>query len=154
MDFPAGRLRAALAAGGIPITDNAIAALASGLRKAGHQYRIDRLVKTISPRRMFKELTEMAEAANKMGSILDKDLAGTREIEMTLDFFCTTGPGLGAQYFAIADFGHRLHHLQDTLQQVCIMLKSDLERRKQDMARHHQEPETGLFWFCTGFMGP
>jgi hypothetical protein len=132
-----GRLRAALVAGKIPVSDDTIAVLAMGLRQIRDRYRLHRIAEAkASVGEVRKRLSALRGAADEMALILNADLGGLREIETLLGAFGFDG---------MANFAERLHCLQNATEQAWTMTRVEAEHRKTDMHRRSREPETWVF---------
>ena len=85
MDLIYGRLRAALAAGKISVTEERLAALRAGLSTIGHGYRIEKAIRDAkTDTELKKELTRLFAACRTLVDVLDADLNGSCQIEATL----------------------------------------------------------------------
>jgi hypothetical protein len=81
-----GRLRAALTAGKIPVTDKALAILSIGLGAIGQGYHIEKVISGTAKTDtvLKKDLSRLYAACRTVIDILDADLSGLCQIEVML----------------------------------------------------------------------
>ena len=93
MELTLGRLKAALIAGKIPVTDEALAILRAGLDTITHGYHLNRVLKGIKTEtELKKDLARLYLACRTFVDVLDTDLnKGLGQIEAMLS---ATWPGI------------------------------------------------------------
>ena len=108
-----GRLRAALIAGKIPVTDETLATLRVGLSTIGHGYHIEkwirRRVKTGSQLR--NDLSRLHTACRTVVDVLDADMRGSCQIEVILSDFWS---------------GNQIPQVVQQLRRLCARLETAL----------------------------
>jgi len=91
MELTHGRLKAALIAGKIPVTDQALAVLQAGLVTIAHGYHLNKVLRAVkTPTELRKELARLYQACRTFLDVLDADLKGLGQIEALLS---DTWPG-------------------------------------------------------------
>ena len=91
MQLTHGRLKAALIAGKIPVTDQALAVLQAGLVTIAHGYHLNKVLRAVkTPTELRKELARLYQACRTFLDVLDADLKGLGQIEALLS---DTWPG-------------------------------------------------------------
>jgi hypothetical protein len=133
MELIAGRLRAALVAGKIPITDEAVAMLRGGLTTIGHGYHIERAIGEMSTDTELKsDLSRLNAACRTVVDILETDLGGLGQIEAML-----TDTWRGSQVPQIVE---ELRSLRSRVEiALALVTQNGLVKTRQ------QNPETWLF---------
>jgi hypothetical protein len=133
MELIAGRLRAALVAGKIPITDEAVAMLRGGLTTIGHGYHIERAIGEMSTDTELKsDLSRLNAACRTVVDILATDLGGLGQIEAML-----TDTWRGSQVPQIVE---ELRSLRSRVEiALALVTQNGLVKTRQ------QNPETWLF---------
>ena len=85
MELTHGRLKAALIAGKIPVTDQALAVLQAGLVTIAHGYHLNKVLRAVkTPTELRKELARLYQACRTFLDVLDADLKGLGQIEALL----------------------------------------------------------------------
>jgi len=91
MELTYGRLNAALIAGKIPVTDQALTILQVGLATIARGYHLNKVLKAVkTPTELRKELLRLCQACRTFLDVLDPDLNGLGQIEALLS---DTWPG-------------------------------------------------------------
>ena len=91
MELTHGRLKAALIAGKIPVTDQALAVLQAGLVTIARGYHLNKVLRAVkTPTELRKELARLYQACRTFLDVLDADLKGLGQIEALLS---DTWPG-------------------------------------------------------------
>jgi hypothetical protein len=91
MELTHGRLKAALIAGTIPVTDQALAILQVGLATIARGYHLNKVLGAVkTPIKLRKELSRLYRACRTLLDVLDADLNGLGQIEALLS---DTWPG-------------------------------------------------------------
>jgi len=91
MELTQGRLKAALIAGKIPVTDQALAILQAGLATIARGYHLNKVLTAVkTPTELRKELSRLCQACRTFLDVLDADLNRLRQIEA---FLSDTWPG-------------------------------------------------------------
>jgi hypothetical protein len=129
-----GRLRAALIAGKINVTDGALETLSTELATIGHGYRIERLIaeKAKTDTELEKDLARLHTACRTVIEVFDGDMSGAFQIEAML-----SDPRHGSQ----------VPRLVEELRSLSLRVDIALTMVKQDGAikRRGQNPETWFF---------
>ena len=134
MELPHGRLRAALVAGKIPVTDQALMVLSAGLRQIGHGYYIAKFisskVKTDTNRK--QDLARLYPACRTFVDILDADMSAAYQIEAIL-----SDPWHGSE---VPQLVEEVRSLSSRIETAIAMAAQDksLKQRKEN-------PETWFF---------
>jgi hypothetical protein len=127
-------LRAALAAGKIPITDEAVAMLRGGLTTIGHGYHIERVIGEMSKTdtELKSDLSRLNAACHTVVDILKTDLGGLGQIEAML-----TDTWHGSQ----------VPQIVEELGSLCSQVEIALAMVTQDglVKKRQQNPETWFF---------
>lgn len=85
MQLPHGRLKAALIAGKIPVTDQALAVLQAGLVTIARGYRLNKVLRAVkTPTELRKELSRLYQACRTFLDVLDADLKGLGQFQALL----------------------------------------------------------------------
>jgi len=85
MELTHGRLKAALIAGKIPVTNRALALLRAGLATIARGYHLNKVLKAAkTPTQLRKQLSRLSEACRTFLDVLDVDLNGLGQIEALL----------------------------------------------------------------------
>lgn len=85
MQLPHGRLKAALIAGKIPVTDQALAVLQAGLVTIARGYRLNKVLRAVkTPNELRKELSRLYQACRTFLDVLDADLKGLGQFQALL----------------------------------------------------------------------
>lgn len=85
MEVTHGRLKAALIAGKIPVTDQALAILQAGLATIARGYHLNKVLRAVkTPTEHRKELSRLCQACRTFLDVLDADLNGLGQIETLL----------------------------------------------------------------------
>ena len=109
MELTHGRLKAALIAGKIPVTDQALAVLQAGLVTIAHGYHLNKVLRAVkTPTELRKELARLYQACRTFLDVLDADLKGLGQIEALLS---DTWPG-GQLARVVGDAWHASRLLQ------------------------------------------
>ena len=134
MELTLGRLKAALIAGKIPVTDEALAILRAGLDTITHGYHLNRVLRGIKTEsELKKDLTRLYLACRTFVDVLDTDLnKGLGQIEAMLS---ATWPGI-----QVARLVEELRLLSPRLEMAIIMAGQDLAKKPR-----RQNPVTWLF---------
>jgi len=91
MELTYGRLKAALIAGKIPVTDQALTILQVGLATIARGYHLNKVLKAVkTPTELRKELLRLCQACRTFLDVLDPDLNGLGQMEALLS---DTWPG-------------------------------------------------------------
>ena len=91
MELTYGRLNAALIAGKIPVTDQALTILQVGLATIARGYHLNKALRAVkTPTELRKELSRLYQACRTFLDVLDADLNGLGQIEAILS---DTWPG-------------------------------------------------------------
>jgi hypothetical protein len=87
MKLTHGRLKAALIAGKIPVTDQALAILRAGLATIGRGYHLNKVLRAVkTPTELRKELSRLCQACRTFVDVMDADLNGHGQIEALLSY--------------------------------------------------------------------
>ena len=133
MKLTLGRLKAALIAGKIPVTDEALAILRAGLDTITHGYHLNRVLREIKTEtELKKDLSRLYLACRTFVDVLDTDLNGLGQIETMLS---ATWPGI-----RVARLVEELRLLSPRLEMAIIMAGQDLAKKPR-----RQNPVTWLF---------
>lgn len=129
-----GRLRAALIAGKIKLSDEAFSTLIAGLNGIAFGYRAERVVNSEvkTDTELKKELSRLHRASRTILGILDADTTGLGQIEVLLSD-AWDGSGL-------REFVEELRSVSSRLELVLTMLDQNTAIRKR-----RQDPETWFF---------
>jgi hypothetical protein len=85
MQLTHGRLKAALIAGKIPVTDQALAVLQAGLVTIARGYHLNKVLRAVkTPTELRKELSRLYQACRTFLDVLDADLKGLGQFEALL----------------------------------------------------------------------
>ena len=85
MQLTHGRLKAALIAGKIPVTDQALAVLQAGLVTIARGYHLNKVLRAVkTPTELRKELSRLYQACRTFLDVLDADLKGLGQIQALL----------------------------------------------------------------------
>ena len=85
MELTQGRLKAALIAGKIPVTDEAFAILRAGLGTIAHGYHINKVIRLVKTgTELKKDLSRLYLACRTFIDVFDADLSGLGQIEAIL----------------------------------------------------------------------
>jgi hypothetical protein len=91
MELTRGRLTAALIAGKIPVTDQALKFLQAGLVTIARGYHLNKVLRAVkTPTELRKELSRLYQACRTFLDVFDADLNGLGQIEALLS---DTWPG-------------------------------------------------------------
>ena len=132
MELTLGRLKAALIAGKIPVTDEALAILRAGLVTITHGYHLNKVLKGFKTEtELKKDLSRLYSACRTFVDVLDTDLNGMGQIEALL-----SDTWSGSQ---IARLVEELRVLSPRLAMAIIMTEQD-----QAIKPRRQNPVT---WF-------
>ena len=132
MQLPHGRLKAALIAGKIPVTDQALAVLKAGLVTIARGYRLNKVLRAVkTPTELRKELSRLYQACRTFLDVLDADLKGLGQIQALLS---DTWPG-GQLARVVGD----LHAIYPRLEMAMLMVEQE-----QPKITRRQNPAT---WF-------
>jgi hypothetical protein len=133
MELTHGRLRAALTAGKIPVTDEALVILRAGLVTITHGYHLNKVLRGIKTEiELKKDLSRLYSACRTFVEVLDTDLSGLGQIESILS---ATWPGT-----QVARLVEELRLLSPRLEMAIIMAGQD-----QAIKPRRQNPVTWLF---------
>jgi hypothetical protein len=129
-----GRLKAALIAGKIRVTDEALATLSAGLATIGHGYRIEKFISgdAKTDTELKKDLTRLDTACRTIVEVFDADMSGSCQIEAMLSH-----PWHGSQVPRIVE---ELRSLSSRIEIALAMAKQDGAIKKRQ-----QNPETWFF---------
>jgi hypothetical protein len=134
MEPARGRLKAALIAGKIRVTDEALATLNVGLARIGHGYCIEKYIseKAKTDTELKKDLTRLDTACRTIVEVFDADMSGSCQIEAIL-----SEPWHGS----------RVPRLVEELRSLSPRIEIALAMAKQDGAikKRQQNPETWFF---------
>jgi hypothetical protein len=129
-----GRLKAALIAGKIRVTDEALATLSAGLATIGHGYWIEKCIseKAKTDTELKKDFTRLDTACRTIVEVFDADMSGSCQIEAIL-----SDPWHGS----------RVPRLVEELRSLSSRIEIALAMAKQDGAikKRQQNPETWFF---------
>lgn len=129
-----GRLKAALIAGKIRVTDEALATLSAGLATIGHGYWIEKYIseKAKTDTELKKGFTRLDTACRTIVEVFDADMSGSCQIEAIL-----SDPWHGS----------RVPQLVEQLRSLSSRIEIALAMAKQDGAikKRQQNPETWFF---------
>src|SRR5262245_2561442 len=116
-----GRLKAALIAGTIGVTDEALESLSTELATIGHGYWIERLIsqKAKTDTELGKDLARLHSACRTVIEVLDADMSAACQIEATL-----SDPWHGSQ----------VPRLVEELRSLSLRVEIALTMAKQDRA--------------------
>jgi hypothetical protein len=85
MQLTHGRLKAALIAGKIPVTDQALAVLQAGLVTIARGYHLNKVLRAVkTPTELRKELSRLYQACRTFLDVLDADLKGLGQFQALL----------------------------------------------------------------------
>lgn len=85
MQLTHGRLKAALIAGKIPVTDQALAVLQAGLVTIARGYHLNKVLRAVkTPSELRKELSRLYQACRTFLDVLDADLKGLGQFQALL----------------------------------------------------------------------
>jgi len=134
-----GRLRAALIAGKIRVTDQVLANLDAELARIKRGYHIEKLIseKVKTDSELEKDLSRLRAACRTIVEILDSDMSGAGQIEVML-----SDPGSGSQAPRLVE---ELRWLSARLELMLTMARQDGAIKKRQ-----QNPET---WFLVEVYG-
>jgi hypothetical protein len=133
MELTHGRLKAALIAGKIPVTDEALAFLQAGLVTIARGYRLMKVLRAVkTPTALRKDLSRLYQACRTFLDVLDADLNGLGQIEALLS---DTWPG-GQLARAVGD----LRAVYPRLEMAMLMVEQE-----QTKTPRRQNPETWFF---------
>jgi hypothetical protein len=125
-----GRLRAALIAGNIPVTDKALSILIAGLAPIGQGYHIEKVISGTAKTdtELRKDLSRLHTACLTIVDILDADMSGLRQIEVML-----SDPWRGSQIPRLVE---ELRSLSSRIDMALAMAKQNgaIKKRQQDPA--------------------
>ena len=134
MGSASGRLRAALIAGKIGVTDEALVALSAELTRIKLGYRIEKCISTEArtDTELKKDLSRLHTACRTVVEVFDADMSGACQIEAMM-----SDPWRGSQ----------MPRLVEELRSLSSRIESALAMAKQDGAikKRQQNPETWLF---------
>jgi hypothetical protein len=134
MELIVGRLRAALVAGKIPITDEAVAMLRGGLTTIRHGYHIERAIgeRSKTDTELKSDLSRLNAACRTVVDILATDLGGLGQIEAML-----TDTWRGSQ----------VPQIVEELRSLCSRVEIALALVTQNglVKKRRQYPETWFF---------
>jgi hypothetical protein len=134
MEPARGRFKAALIAGKIRVTDEALATLSAGLATIGHGYRIEKCISgdAKSDTELKKDLTRLATACRTIVEVFDADMSGSCQIEAMLPHTW---------------HGSQVPRLVEELRSLSSQIEIALAMAKQDGAikKRSQNPETWFF---------
>ena len=132
MQLTHGRLKAALIAGKIPVTDQALAVLQAGLVTIARGYHLNKVLRAVkTPTELRKELSRLYQACRTFLDVLDADLKGLGQIQALLS---DTWPG-GQLARVVGD----LHAVYPRLEVAMLMVEQE-----QAKITRRQNPAT---WF-------
>ncbi len=133
MELTHGRLRAALIAGKIPVTDEALTILRAGLVTITHGYHLNKVLRGIKTEsELKKDLSRLYVACRTFVDVLDTDLSEFGRIEAILS---ATWPGT-----QVARLVEELRLLSPRLEMAIIMAGQD-----QAIRPRRQNPVTWFF---------
>jgi hypothetical protein len=134
MALTQGRLRAALIAGKIPVTDETLSMLSAALSTIGHGYRIAKFISRNdkSDTELKKDLSRLYAASRAVVDVLDADMGGSHQIEAILSY-----PWRGSQVPQL------LEELRSMSSQVEIALM--MAAQNGAIKKRQQNPETWFF---------
>jgi hypothetical protein len=133
MNTISGRLRAALVAGKIPVSDGNLTALCGGLNTIGHRYRIEKAVRNAKTDIELKtDLSRLYAACCTVVDVLDADLSGSCQIEAMV-----ADPWRGSQVPRLVE---ELRSLLPGLEMALAMARQNGMPKKRQ-----QDPETVFF---------
>jgi hypothetical protein len=128
-----GRLKAALIAGKIDVTDKALEVLRAELTTIGHGYWINRCIgEAKTDTELKKDLSRLQTACRTVVEVFDADLSGAGQIEAML-----SDPWRGSQVPRLVE---ELRSLSSRIETALAMAKQDGAIRKRQ-----QDPETSFF---------
>jgi hypothetical protein len=129
-----GRLRAALIAGKISVTDKALGILTTGLAAIGHGYHIERAISEAAKTdtELKKDLSRLDAACRTVVDVLDADVSGLCQIEVML-----SDPWRGSQVPGLVE---QLRSLSSRIGMALAMAAQNGAIRKRQ-----QDPETWFF---------
>jgi len=129
-----GRLRAALIAGKISVTDKALAILTAGLAAIGQGYHIERAISEAAKTdtELKKDLSRLDAACRTVVEVLDADVSGLCQIEVML-----SDPWRGSQVPGLVE---QLRSLSSRIGMALAMAARNGAIRKRQ-----QDPETWFF---------
>ena len=85
MQLTHGRLKAALIAGKIPVTDQALTVLQAGLVTIARGYHLNKVLRAVkTPTELRKELSRLYQACRTFLDVLDADLKGLGQFQALL----------------------------------------------------------------------
>ena len=133
MGLPKGRLKAALVAGKIPVTDEAFKTLSLGLRAIGQGYHMEKAIHESGKTdvKLKKDLSRLYTACRTFVDILSADMTGLWQIEAILSDLWR---------------GNQVPRLVEELRALSLRIETALTIAEQNGAqkRRQQNPET---WF-------
>ncbi len=134
MELTHGRLKAALIAGKIPVTDEALAILRAGLSTIGRGYHIDKVISGMAKTdtELKKELSRLHVACRTVVDVLDADLSGLSQIGAML-----SDPWRGSQVPRLVE---ELRLLSPQIEMALAMAAQEGTLKKR-----RQNPETWFF---------
>ena len=129
-----GRLRAALIAGKISVTDKALAILTAGLAAIGQGYHIERAISEMAKTdtELKKDLSRLHAACRTVVDVLDADMSGLCQIEVML-----SDPWRGSQVPGLVE------QLRSLSSRVGIALA--MAAQNGAIRKRQQDPETWFF---------
>jgi hypothetical protein len=134
MELTHGRLKAALIAGKIPVTDEALAILRAALSTIGRGYHIDKVISGMAKTdtELKKELSRLHVACRTVVDVLDADLSGLSQIGAML-----SDPWRGSQAPRLVE---ELRLLSPQIEMALAMAAQEGTLKKR-----RQNPETWFF---------
>src|SRR5207237_8370676 len=133
MELTHVRLKAALIAGKISVTDEALAILRAGLVTIAHGYHLNKVLGTVkTATELKKDLSRLYSACRTFVDVLDTDLSGLGQIEAILS---ATWPGT-----QVARLVEELRLLSPRLEMAIIMAGQG-----QAIRPRRQNPGTCVF---------
>ena len=134
MELTHGRLKAALIAGKIPVTDEALAILRAALSTIGRGYHIDKVISGMAKTdtELKKELSRLHVACRTVVDVLDADLSGLSQIGAML-----SDPWRGSQVPRLVE---ELRLLSPQIEMALAMAAQEGTLKKR-----RQNPETWFF---------
>lgn len=132
MQLTHGRLKAALIAGKIPVTDQALAVLQAGLVTIARGYHLNKVLRAVkTPTELRKELSRLYQACRTFLDVLDADLKGLGQIQALLSDIWPGGQ--------LARVAGDLRAVYPTLEMAILMVEQE-----QAKITRRQNPAT---WF-------
>jgi hypothetical protein len=146
MELTHGRLKAALIAGKIPVTDQALAFLQAGLVTIARGYHLSKVLRAVkTPTELRRELSRLYGACRTFLDVLDADLNGLGQIEALLS---DTWPEPGGYFAGMLRMSSRgqLARLVGDLRAIYPRLETAMLMVEQQPAKlpRRQNPAT---WF-------